>query len=98
MKNAKTAGAVRVHSRRPIAQKFFSPLSPEEMQLLCLRNELYDGLWDEMEADLRNRLQRKPYVFRLANRIEDDLARIARLRAYEERYGVDSGTLVANSP
>ena len=98
MESAKTADAVRVHYRGPSAQKSLSRLSPEEKHLLLLRNELYDGSWEELETDLRNRLEGKPYIFRLFNRIEDDLARIARLRAYEDRYGVDSGTSVANSP
>ncbi len=98
MKSAKTADAVRVHHRGPFPQKLLSRLSPEEKQLLLLRNELYDGSWEEMETDLRNRLEEKPYIFRLSNRIEADLARIARLRAYEERYGMSSGILVAKSP
>ena len=75
-------------------QEFFSRLSPEEKQLLLLRNELYDGSWDDMEADLRHRLDRKPYIFRLMNRIEDDLARISRLRLYEEEHGVDLGVFL----
>lgn len=98
MRCAKTADAVRVHDRDPSAQDFLSHLSPEEIDLLLLRNELYGGLWEEMESDLRNRLEGKPYVFRLFHRIEDDLVRIARLRAYEERYGVDSWKLAVNSP
>ena len=77
-------------------QEFFSRLSREEKQLLLLRNELYDGSWDEMEADLRNRLDRKPYIFRLMNRIEDDLARIDRLRAYEEEHKVDLGVFLGS--
>lgn len=87
MKSAQTADAVRVHRRErgPFARKFRPRLSREEKHLLLLRDELYGGRWDELEADLRNRMERKPYIFRLMNRIEDDLARIARLRAYEER-------------
>jgi hypothetical protein len=75
-------------------QDFFARLSPEERQLLLLRDELYDGSWDDMEADLRHRLDRKPYIFRLMNRIEDDLARIVRLRSYEEQHGVDLGVFL----
>lgn len=77
-------------------QEFFSRLSREEKQLLLLRNELYDGSWDEMESDLRHRLERKPYIFRLMNRIEDDLARIGLLRAYEEEYDVDLGVFLGS--
>lgn len=79
------------------SQAFFSRLTPEEKQLLLLRDELYDGSWDEMEQDLRYRLERKPYIFRLMNRIEDDLARIAKLRAYEEENGVDLGVFLKSA-
>jgi hypothetical protein len=78
-------------------QEFFSRLSPEEKQLILLRNELYDGSWDDMEEDLRDRLERKPYVFRLMNRIEDDLGRILRLRSYEEQHDVDLGVFLRTS-
>ena len=75
-------------------QEFFSRMSREEKQLLLLRNELYDGSWDEMETDLSHRLDRKPYIFRLMNRIEEDLARIERLRAYEDEHNVDLGVFI----
>ena len=74
--------------------EFFARLSREERQLLLLRDELYDGSWDDMEEDLRRRLNRKPYIYRLMNRIEEDLRRIARLRAYEEAQGVDLGVFL----
>ena len=63
-------------------------LDDADETLLLLRDELYGGSWDEVEADLRARAGRKPYVFKLSTRIEEDLNRIARLRALEER-GVD---------
>ena len=97
MKSARTADAVMIHYRGPFAQKSLPRLSPEEQQLLLLRDELYDGSWDDMETDLRRRLERKPHIFQLVGRIEHDLARIARLRAYEERYREDSRALVASS-
>ncbi len=72
-------------------REFFSRLSPEESQLLLVRESLYDGSWEEMEADMRHRLERKPYIFRLQNRIEEDLARIHYLKRYEMQKGVDLG-------
>jgi hypothetical protein len=74
--------------------EYFTRLTPEEKQLLLIRNELYGGSWDEMESDLRRRLERKPYIFRLTNRIEDDLAGIRLLRAYEDQHGVDLGVFL----
>ena len=64
-------------------------LRSEERMLVVLKRELYEGSWDEMAADLQARLAGKPYIFKLAHRIEDDLGRIDQLRAIEQRYGVD---------
>jgi hypothetical protein len=68
---------------------FVERMTREERMLVVLKRELYDGRWDEMEADLRARLEGKPYIFKLAHRIADDLERIERLRAFERERGVD---------
>ena len=70
------------------AKKFAESLSPEERMLIMLRDELYEGSWDDMIADLKNRLEGKPYVFKLAGRIEADLARIEQLKNFEEKNNV----------
>ncbi len=70
-------------------QRMVDLLRSEERMLVVLKRELYEGSWDEMAADLQARLAGKPYIFKLAHRIEDDLERIDRLRAIEQRYGVD---------
>ena len=70
-------------------QRVVDLLRSEERMLVVLKRELYEGSWDEMAADLQARLAGKPYIFKLAHRIEDDLERIDRLRAIEQRYGVD---------
>jgi hypothetical protein len=57
--------------------------------LVVLKRELYEGSWDEMEADLRARLAGGPYIFKLVHRIEEDLNRIERLRRFEQGNGVD---------
>lgn len=62
--------------------------------LVVLKRELYEGSWDEMEADLRARLEGRPYIFRLAHRISEDLERIGRLREFERQAGVDLGDYV----
>jgi len=71
------------------AAEFVAGLSEEEIMLLRLRDELYDGRWDAMLADLNDRLQGKPYVFKLAHRIQDDIERIERLNRFERQYSVD---------
>ena len=70
-------------------RRFLDSFSGEETMLVVLKRELYDGSWDEMVADLKARLQGRPYIFKLAHRITDDLDRIERLRAFEKRVGVD---------
>jgi len=57
--------------------------------LVVLKRELYEGSWDEMVADLKARLEGRPYIFKLAHRIVDDLERIDRLRDSEGQFGVD---------
>ncbi len=64
-----------------------------ERMLLVMRDELYESSWQIMERDLRDRLQGRPYIYKLVNKIETDLAAIAFLRAYETRHRVDLGRL-----
>ena len=90
--SAKPAGArVEPDSRKTEerARQFVGSLSEEEIMLVRLRDELYDGRWDTMLADLRDRLQGKPYVFRLAHPIQDDIDRIERLNRFERQHGIN---------
>lgn len=75
-------------------ERFLAALTSEERMLIVLKSDLYEGRWDEMVEDLRARLDGRPYVFKLAHRIEDDLARIEKLRDFEQRMGVDLGDYV----
>lgn len=68
---------------------FYQSLSEEETMLITLRDELYTGSWDSMAQDLQDRLQGKPYIFKLVHRIEEDLQRIEKLRGYEDEHSVD---------
>ena len=70
-------------------EAFVSRLTSEERMLVVLKRELYEGSWDAMLADLHARLEGKPYVFRLANRIHDDIERIGRLKAFEQAQQAD---------
>ena len=71
------------------AKRFVAGLAEEAIMLLRLRDELYDGRWDVMLSDLNDRLQGRPYVFRLAHRIQDDIERIERLHRFERQHGVN---------
>ena len=69
--------------------KFAAGLSPDEKTLVTLRDELYGGSWDSMLGDLRDRLKGKPYIFKLVNRIQDDIARIEKLSDYEKKHRIN---------
>jgi len=70
-------------------RQFVAGLTREQRMLVVLKRELYEGSWQEMEADLRARLEGRPYIFKLAHRISEDLERIHQLRQFEEQWGVD---------
>lgn len=70
-------------------QRFVESMTNEERMLVVLKHELYEGRWQEMEADLKARLEGRPYIFKLAHRIADDLERIGRLRLFEQECNVD---------
>ncbi len=73
----------------PEIQEKIQELSQEERTLVMLRDELYDGSWESMKKDLEDRKQGRPYIFKLHNRIEDDLNRIEKLKSIEEEGGID---------
>jgi hypothetical protein len=64
-------------------KEFLESLSTQDRMLVTLRDELYFGSWDRMLSDLKDRLKGRPYIFKLVNRIEEDIKRIENLRAYE---------------
>ncbi len=70
------------------AMDYISRLTEEEKMLILLQKELYDGSWDSMMADLQNRLDGKPYIFKLANRIKDDISRIEKLMEFERHNNI----------
>lgn len=75
-------------------REFVQSLTSEERMLVILKRELYEGSWDEMVADLKARLEGRPYIFKLAHRIADDLERIKRLQEFEKRMSADLGAYV----
>jgi hypothetical protein len=57
--------------------------------LIVLKAQLYDGTWEPMLDDLQNRLVGKPYIFKLANRIQDDIERIKQMQEFEAEHKID---------
>lgn len=71
------------------AREYVSRLSEESRMLVILKSQLYGGTWAPMLDDLRNRLSGKPYIFKLANRIQDDIRRIEEMSEFESRNEID---------
>ena len=73
---------------------FVKNLTDEQRMLVVLKRQLYDGNWATMLDDLRNRLAGKPYIFKLANRIKDDIGRIEQMQTFEREHNVDLADFV----
>jgi len=72
-----------------VVSDFVDGLSDEHRMLVVLKAQLYDGIWEPMLDDLRNRLKGKPYIFKLVNRIKDDIDRIEQMRKFEKEHNID---------
>ena len=68
---------------------YVSGLSDEYRMLVALKAQLYGGSWTPMIGDLKNRLEGKPYIFKLANRIQDDIERIEQMKKFEAEHDID---------
>ena len=71
------------------AAEFVKGLSEESRMLVVLKSQLYGGSWQPMLDDLKNRLAGKPYIFKLANRIQDDIERIEQMQQFETEQSID---------
>jgi len=69
-------------------REYTERLSEEHRMLVVLKSQLYDNGWEPMLDDLRNRLEGKPYIFKLANRIQDDIERIEEMQRFEQLHNV----------
>jgi hypothetical protein len=92
--DAPQGGPEAADARDERHRTFAEGLAAEERVLLLVRDELYGGSWAELEADLVARRDRRPAIFKLTTRIDEDLGRISKLRAYEQAHGVDLRRLV----
>lgn len=75
-------------------EAFVQGLDDKYRMLVVLKSQLYGGRWEPMLEDLQNRLEGKPYIFKLANRIKDDVERIEALWAFERNHHVDLAEFV----
>ena len=74
--------------------RFVERLGDEHRMLIILKTQLYGGAWDPMLDDLKNRLTGKPYIFKLVNRIKDDIERIEYMRSFETKHDIDLSNYV----
>lgn len=72
-----------------VVSDFVNGLSDEHRMLVILKAQLYDDMWEPMLDDLRNRLAGKPYIFKLINRIQDDIRRIEEMQEFESENNID---------
>ena len=72
-----------------VVKEFVGGLSAEHKMLVVLKAELYGDSWEPMFADLKNRLEGKPYIFKLVTRIGDDLERIKEMQQFETEHNID---------
>ncbi len=75
-------------------RQFVEALDEKHRMLVVLKSQLYDNRWEPMLEDLHNRLEGKPYIFKLVNRIKDDIERIDRMRQFEKDHNVDLSNFV----
>jgi hypothetical protein len=72
-----------------VVSDFIAGLSDEHRMLVVLKAQLYGGTWEPMLDDLENRLEGKPYIFKLVNRIKDDIERIREMQKFENEHKID---------
>lgn len=76
--------------------EYLKVLSQEHKMLLILKKQLYENRWEPMVDDLQNRLSGKPYIFKLASRIQDDVCRIRQLQEFERQHDINLADFVEN--
>ena len=89
--------SVRTEFDRVVAD-YVRGLREEHRMLVALKTHLYEGSWEPMLDDLRNRLAGKPYIFKLVNRIQDDIERIEEMRRFETEHSIDLADYVDLGP
>ncbi len=88
-KATEKSGKTDEKQRKNAIADFVKDLSAEHKMLIVLKVQLYGGKWEPMYQDLKNRLEGRPYIFKLANRISDDIDRIEQMQQFERQYDVN---------
>jgi hypothetical protein len=77
-----------------LVEEFIKGLAPHERVLIELKEKLYEGSWEKVMGDLRARLENRPYIFKLSQKIGRDLEAIEKMKEFEGRMGVDLAVLM----
>ena len=93
--DTKKSGNQKDSSLDALAKDFVRGLDNEHKMLVVLKAQLYGGSWLPMLDDLQNRLEGKPYIFKLSTRIKDDVQRIEQMKTFEESNGIDLADYVS---
>ena len=91
--NDKTLNSIKIADKKTV-DEYIARLSEEHRMLVVLKSQLYGGSWEPLLDDLKNRLEGKPYIFKLVNRIKDDIERIQEMKKFEESYHIDLADLI----
>ena len=71
-----------------IRERVLDSLADADRVLIVCVYELYGGSWSLLRQDLLDRLEGRPYVLKLGERIRADLDRANRLEALEKELGI----------
>jgi len=69
-------------------KNILNSLTDQEKVLIVCARELYEGSWDAITYDLMERLEGRPYIFKLGERIREDIERVKHLREVEDKTGI----------
>jgi hypothetical protein len=75
-----------VRKSGPKRQEPRKSFTTDEMVLIWIREECYDGSWEEMLRTLDKRLKSVPKALGLRKKICAEIALIRKLQSYEKRH------------
>jgi hypothetical protein len=78
-------------------REFLATLDDRDRMLLDVLDVLYVGRWEDLVEDLQAARDGRPYVFKVAEHIEDDLKRVRRMHEAEKIFSVRLKSLLGES-
>ncbi len=75
-------------------QAILDKLTEQDKVLIICAYQLYEGNWDALLNDLLARLEGRPYVLKLGERIKEDIERVHKLVEIERKHKIKLGDYV----